>query len=145
MADKTDNEQSEGNLPAKSTPKDALVMGAILKEMGISDYEPRVINQMLEYTYREFYLKQKSFRCFQLYQVSFYAFFWSEDTALRHVFNLVIVRGLRAFHSSRIIIANLDETVIRLQSFSWTGDFKPKRLSANLVNKVVNKQSGCLL
>ena len=75
MADKTDNEQSEGNLPAKSTPKDALVMGAILKEMGISDYEPRVINQMLEYTYREFYLKQKSFRCFQLYQVSFYAFF----------------------------------------------------------------------
>lgn len=54
MADKTDNEQSEGNLPAKSTPKDALVMGAILKEMGISDYEPRVINQMLEYTYREF-------------------------------------------------------------------------------------------
>ena len=66
MADKTDNEQSEGNLPAKSTPKDALVMGAILKEMGISDYEPRVINQMLEYTYREFYLKQKSFRCFQL-------------------------------------------------------------------------------
>ena len=65
MADKTDNEQSEGNLPAKSTPKDALVMGAILKEMGISDYEPRVINQMLEYTYREFinrggaYHKQK--------------------------------------------------------------------------------------
>ena len=57
MAEKTDgNEQSEGNLPAKSTPKDALVMGAILKEMGISDYEPRVINQMLEYTYREFYL-----------------------------------------------------------------------------------------
>ena len=54
MADKTDNEQSEGNLPAKSTPKDALVMGAILKEMGISDYEPRVINQMLEYTYREY-------------------------------------------------------------------------------------------
>lgn len=53
MADKTDNEQSEGNLPAKSTPKDALVMGAILKEMGISDYEPRVIYQMLEYTYRE--------------------------------------------------------------------------------------------
>ena len=54
MADKTDsNEQAEGTLPAKSTPKDALVMGAILKEMGISEYEPRVINQMLEYTYRE--------------------------------------------------------------------------------------------
>ncbi|XP_068687189.1 transcription initiation factor TFIID subunit 9B-like [Montipora foliosa] len=52
MADKSDLETSEGNLTAKSTPKDALVMGAILKEMGINEYEPRVINQMLEYTYR---------------------------------------------------------------------------------------------
>lgn len=53
MADKAENnEPSEGNLPAKSTPKDALVMGAILKEMGINEYEPKVINQMLEYTYR---------------------------------------------------------------------------------------------
>ncbi|CAN7996828.1 unnamed protein product [Ixodes hexagonus] len=37
---------------AKSTPKDAQVMGAILKDMGIIEYEPRVINQMLEFTYR---------------------------------------------------------------------------------------------
>ncbi len=36
----------------KSTPKDAQVMAAILKEMGVTDYEPRVINQMLEFTYR---------------------------------------------------------------------------------------------
>lgn len=36
----------------KSVPRDALVMAAILKEMGIADYEPRVINQMLEFTYR---------------------------------------------------------------------------------------------
>lgn len=57
MADKAENnESSEGNLPAKSTPKDALVMGAILKEMGINEYEPKVINQMLEYTYRELVL-----------------------------------------------------------------------------------------
>ncbi|EDO46061.1 predicted protein [Nematostella vectensis] len=42
----------DGNTPARSTPKDALVMAAILKEMGISDYEPRVVNQMLEFTYR---------------------------------------------------------------------------------------------
>ena len=55
MADKTDNESSEVPLAAKSTPKDALVMAAILKEMGISEYDPRVINQMLEYTYRKFY------------------------------------------------------------------------------------------
>ncbi|KAM4662235.1 transcription initiation factor TFIID subunit 9B-like isoform 2-T2 [Discoglossus pictus] len=36
----------------KSAPKDALVMAQILKDMGITEYEPRVINQMLEFTYR---------------------------------------------------------------------------------------------
>lgn len=29
------------------------VMIQILKDMGITEYEPRVINQMLEFTYRE--------------------------------------------------------------------------------------------
>ncbi|XP_023233571.1 transcription initiation factor TFIID subunit 9-like [Centruroides sculpturatus] len=36
----------------KSIPKDGQVMTAILKDMGIIEYEPRVINQMLEFTYR---------------------------------------------------------------------------------------------
>lgn len=36
----------------KSTPKDAQVMAAILRDMGITDYEPRVINQLLEFSYR---------------------------------------------------------------------------------------------
>ncbi|XP_056141136.1 transcription initiation factor TFIID subunit 9 [Lampris incognitus] len=36
----------------KSVPKDAQVMIQILKDMGITEYEPRVINQMLEFTYR---------------------------------------------------------------------------------------------
>ncbi|XP_028671262.1 transcription initiation factor TFIID subunit 9 [Erpetoichthys calabaricus] len=36
----------------KSVPKDAQVMVQILKDMGITEYEPRVINQMLEFTYR---------------------------------------------------------------------------------------------
>lgn len=36
----------------KSIPKDAQVMASILKDMGIIEYEPRVINQMLEFTYR---------------------------------------------------------------------------------------------
>ena len=35
-------------------PKDALVMSAILKEMGVTEYEPQVINQMLELTYSEY-------------------------------------------------------------------------------------------
>ncbi|TMS14258.1 Transcription initiation factor TFIID subunit 9 [Larimichthys crocea] len=38
----------------KTIPKDAQVMIQILKDMGITEYEPRVINQMLEFTYSEF-------------------------------------------------------------------------------------------
>uniref|UniRef100_A0A6I8PLW2 TATA-box binding protein associated factor 9b n=1 Tax=Ornithorhynchus anatinus TaxID=9258 RepID=A0A6I8PLW2_ORNAN len=36
----------------KSAPKDAQVMAQILKDMGITEYEPRVINQMLEFAFR---------------------------------------------------------------------------------------------
>ena len=36
----------------KSTPKDAQVIAAILRDMGITEYEPRVINQLLEFCYR---------------------------------------------------------------------------------------------
>ncbi|XP_028322623.1 transcription initiation factor TFIID subunit 9 [Gouania willdenowi] len=36
----------------KTIPKDAQVMIQILKDMGITEYEPRVVNQMLEFTYR---------------------------------------------------------------------------------------------
>ncbi|TRZ06702.1 hypothetical protein HGM15179_020405, partial [Zosterops borbonicus] len=35
----------------KSAPKDAQVMAQILKDMGITEYEPHVINQMLEFAY----------------------------------------------------------------------------------------------
>jgi hypothetical protein len=34
-------------------PRDALVIQAILKDMGITEYEPRVINQLLEFIYRK--------------------------------------------------------------------------------------------
>ncbi|KAK7097042.1 hypothetical protein V1264_004078 [Littorina saxatilis] len=37
---------------AKSTPRDAQVMAAILKDMGVVEFEPRLINQMLEFAYR---------------------------------------------------------------------------------------------
>ncbi|XP_054262746.1 transcription initiation factor TFIID subunit 9 [Macrosteles quadrilineatus] len=36
----------------KQLPKDAQVITSILKEAGITEYEPRVINQLLEFTYR---------------------------------------------------------------------------------------------
>ncbi|XP_048191806.1 transcription initiation factor TFIID subunit 9B isoform X2 [Perognathus longimembris pacificus] len=38
--------------PLKTAPRDALVMAQILKDMGITEYEPRVINQMLEFAFR---------------------------------------------------------------------------------------------
>ena len=39
--------------PTKTTPKDALVMASILKEMGVTEFEPRIINQMAEFAYRK--------------------------------------------------------------------------------------------
>jgi len=35
----------------KAMPKDALVMASILRDMGIMEWEPRVINQLLEFSY----------------------------------------------------------------------------------------------
>jgi hypothetical protein len=34
-------------------PRDAQLMISLLHQMGIQDWEPRVINQLLEYTFRE--------------------------------------------------------------------------------------------
>lgn len=55
MTDKSDREKSDKvniSNQVKHVPKDAQVVVAILKDMGISEYEPRVINQLLEFTYR---------------------------------------------------------------------------------------------
>lgn len=38
----------------KHVPKDAQVILSIMKDMGITDHEPKVINQLLEFTYRKF-------------------------------------------------------------------------------------------
>jgi Transcription initiation factor TFIID, subunit TAF9 (also component of histone acetyltransferase SAGA) len=40
--------------PSKHVPKDAQVIMSIMKDMGINEYEPRVINQLLEFTYRKY-------------------------------------------------------------------------------------------
>lgn len=39
----------------KHIPKDAQVIMSIMKDMGITDYEPKVINQLLEFTYRTYF------------------------------------------------------------------------------------------
>lgn len=38
---------------AGSGPRDAAVMESILKEMGVEDYDPNVVHQMLEFSYSE--------------------------------------------------------------------------------------------
>lgn len=35
----------------KHIPKDAQVIMSILKDLNVTEYEPRVINQLLEFTY----------------------------------------------------------------------------------------------
>lgn len=52
------NDQSNANgsnnqdeQAAKSLPKDAQVMASMLRDMGITEWEPRVINQLMEFSY----------------------------------------------------------------------------------------------
>ncbi|KAG7205889.1 hypothetical protein KM043_007818 [Ampulex compressa] len=45
-------EKSKSMSHVKHIPKDAQVIMSIMKDMGITDYEPKVINQLLEFTYR---------------------------------------------------------------------------------------------
>ena len=40
-------------MTSKPIPRDAHVIQSILKDMGIIDYEPRVVNQLLEFVYRK--------------------------------------------------------------------------------------------
>lgn len=61
-SDREKVERTKSGSNVKHIPKDAQVIMSILKELGIIDYEPRVINQLLEFTYR----KQTSFFIFQI-------------------------------------------------------------------------------
>ncbi|XP_073819619.1 TBP-associated factor 9 [Musca autumnalis] len=45
-------EKTKINAQVKHVPKDAQVIMSILKDLGIHEYEPRVINQLLEFCYR---------------------------------------------------------------------------------------------
>ncbi|CAG9788497.1 unnamed protein product [Diatraea saccharalis] len=49
MAEK---DKSKVNTQTKYIPKDAQVIMSIMKEVGITDYEPRIVNQLLEFTYK---------------------------------------------------------------------------------------------
>lgn len=48
------DQKSKSNSSVKHIPKDAQVIMSIMKELNVTDYEPRVINQLLEFTYRTY-------------------------------------------------------------------------------------------
>jgi hypothetical protein len=48
------SENSKMATQVKHVPKDAQVIMSIMKDMGIQEYEPHVINQLLEFTYRKY-------------------------------------------------------------------------------------------
>ncbi|XP_039250129.2 transcription initiation factor TFIID subunit 9-like [Styela clava] len=50
--DQDGNSAMQTELDQSSLPKDAQVITSILKDMGVTEYEPRVINQLLEFVYR---------------------------------------------------------------------------------------------
>jgi hypothetical protein len=55
------SESEKMAMQTKSMPKDAQVIMSIMKDMGIEEYEPRVINQLLEFTYRKYDWENRKF------------------------------------------------------------------------------------
>lgn len=47
-------EKAKVSAQIKHVPKDAQVIMSILKELNIQEYEPRVVNQLLEFTFRKY-------------------------------------------------------------------------------------------
>lgn len=48
----SEKDKGKTSSQTKHVPKDAQVIMSIMKEVGITEYEPRVVNQLLEFTYR---------------------------------------------------------------------------------------------
>ena len=65
-------------------PRDAAVMEAILREMGVEDFEPNVIHQMLEFTYSQ---------SFTSADVFVYMYMYSSHRASFPRYNLLYVPG----------------------------------------------------
>lgn len=54
-------DKPKSNSSVKHIPKDAQVIMSIMKELNVTDYEPRVINQLLEFTYSTYTLQSTLF------------------------------------------------------------------------------------
>lgn len=48
-------DKPKSNNSVKHIPKDAQVIMSIMKELNVTEYEPRVINQLLEFTYSMYF------------------------------------------------------------------------------------------
>lgn len=46
-------EKPSENVEVVAVPKDALYIDAILRSMGVREYEPKVVNQLLEFMHRK--------------------------------------------------------------------------------------------
>lgn len=53
--DRDRSDKVKVNNQVRHVPKDAQVVMSILKELGVRDYEQRVINQILEFAYRKIF------------------------------------------------------------------------------------------
>lgn len=62
IKEKIEKQKSTQNI--KHIPKDAQVIMSILKELNITDYEPRVINQLLEFTYSKSHFIETMYHLF---------------------------------------------------------------------------------
>lgn len=52
-SDSMNNNNNSNSQPGiRTTPRDTAIVTSLLNELGISEYEPRVIHQLLEFTYR---------------------------------------------------------------------------------------------
>lgn len=66
MADREKYDKPKANSSVKHIPKDAQVIMSILKELNVTEYEPRVINQLLEFTYSKYRHLELHFSIFSI-------------------------------------------------------------------------------
>jgi transcription initiation factor TFIID subunit 9B len=86
----------------KSLPKDALVIMSIMRDMGIEEYEPRVINQLLEFTYRKYEWGKSQVRVFSGLQKWFKAsdLVLNFDNELYEIFQKIVLLITTAVRTS---------------------------------------------
>jgi len=55
---------SRGNPEKYNGPKDAQIIASMMKDLGIEEYEPQVLNHLLEFNYSNYYYSDTNLSCF---------------------------------------------------------------------------------